>query len=61
MSQSASQAAAFYREVAESGEVWMLENGDGDVPISRAGSGDDEHEVTPAFSSEKRARGARAP
>jgi hypothetical protein len=39
MSQAASQAAAFYREVAASGKVWTVRDAGG-FPAPRNGSGD---------------------
>ncbi len=53
MSQSASQAAAFYRDVAEHGKVWVLGDGEGNVAITKTSDGD---EVTPVWSSESRLR-----
>ena len=54
MSQSASQAHAFYRDVARDGRVWVLLD-DGELPIYPGGEGD----VTPVWSSESRAQRTR--
>jgi hypothetical protein len=50
MSQSASQAAAFYRDVAKNGSVWLLNDDEGQVPIARQ----DDHDVTPVWSTKSR-------
>ncbi len=52
MSQAASQAAAFYRDVARDGRVWMLDDDEKGMPVMKVG----DHEAVPVWSSESRLR-----